>query len=489
MHKFPHVYIKKQSYHFQIDYPESLKAKALAKTFCKSLKLKVSLASRDQVIKAALQAHDAFELRCKELACNRLEVFSLNELEIKKLEIYTEVMRQLKAQRHTPISTIESHVNAVVGFEVDELPIQYTKQDSDKPDMFIESLPLSLAERAAIEVSLQLKKPRAQFKPETLSEIFERHMTNKEKDIDDPTPTKLKSLRASRNRLNKFLDDCGEIYINQTDQKAVEQDIHEALDIYVEKRENQEVTGSTIKREINLVVGAINSANRKYRLGLHIIPPTIRKSKAIPAPVIDKPLQKALLQDCLTNSAAAIHKRVTCLLAIQSGASAEEIANVAPEGINLDTQYPYIVFGGELKTDARKRVVPIVLGIHVIKEGIAETIAYHRRTQECSAIMKKYIQSVVGCKKNYTLKSLRHTFKQNADIAGANMTDVAAIAGWSSGSKNDIMNGYGREAIESSERLRSLTKTSLVIHADLISNEGCISDNNVVAIQSSATYR
>ena len=99
--------------------------------------------------------------------------------------------------------------------------------------------------------------------------------------------------------------------------------------------------------------------------------------------------------------------------------------------------------------------------------------------------MKKYIQSVVGCKKNYTLKSLRHTFKQNADIVGANMTDVAAIAGWSSGSKTDIMNGYGREAIESSERLRSLTKTSLVIHADLISNERCISDNNVVSIQSS----
>ena len=140
------------------------------------------------------------------------------------------------------------------------------------------------------------------------------------------------------------------------------------------------------------------------------------------------------------------------------------------EDINLDAEVPHIIISGGdegiTKQEARKRIVPIVVGLDIIRDNIAEATERLFRVQEPSATISKRLRTHVST--NYSSHCLRHTFRANGASVSANALLLEAIGGWSSSNVNRVMLEYGATGIGESETLKALQKESLKIHRHLL---------------------
>lgn len=99
--------------------------------------------------------------------------------------------------------------------------------------------------------------------------------------------------------------------------------------------------------------------------------PELRKHE----PKERKPLsvdeQIILISNCLEDTNDWLS--AVFLLELQGGMMAEEISNLDPNDLHLKSDYPHVVLRTG-KTVARQRVIPVVLGLTVIKDNILETV-------------------------------------------------------------------------------------------------------------------
>ena len=151
-----------------------------------------------------------------------------------------------------------------------------------------------------------------------------------------------------------------------------------------------------------------------------------------------------------------------------------EIRRLEPDDIGLDADIPHLKVVNATKSKDRKRIVPIVLGLQLIRDNLADTIKWLRGCTEAtpSATLKKNMRRVVNNPKT-SPHCLRHTFKVNAQTVGVDVLTIASIAGWSDGQRDLSRHllKYGSTAISKSEVVKKLYLDSQKIHEHLIEIE------------------
>jgi len=161
-----------------------------------------------------------------------------------------------------------------------------------------------------------------------------------------------------------------------------------SLDDYVEIERERGIAESSITRNLREPLACLRWANRQYRLKWRQIelPPLRNHQKKAKRPLTRED-QLKLLEYCLkVNDWGA----ATLLLMLQGGCMPSEVMRLRPdEDINLDAEVPHIIISGGddgiTKQEARKRIVPIVVGLDIIRDNIDEATERLSRVQEPSA--------------------------------------------------------------------------------------------------------
>ena len=162
-----------------------------------------------------------------------------------------------------------------------------------------------------------------------------------------------------------------------------------------------------------------------------------------------------------------------------------EIKRLLPKNIALDAVVPHLKIVNETKNDDRKRIVPIVLGLELIKEHLGSTVHWLKNTTESgpSATLKKIMRRTIDSPKT-TAHCLRHTLKINAQNAGVDVLTLSSIAGWADPQRKmskHLLN-YGSTGISQDAMVIKLRDDSRIIHKELIELEASLkADSNVLA--------
>jgi integrase len=145
-----------------------------------------------------------------------------------------------------------------------------------------------------------------------------------------------------------------------------------------------------------------------------------------------------------------------------------------PDDIALDADIPHLKIVNDTKTLDRKRIVPIVLGLDLIRDNIEDTIKWLQGCTESapSATLKKIMRRTIDSPRT-SPHCLRHSFKINGQNAGVSLLTIASIAGWSDAQRNTSRHllNYGSTGISQSAAIQRLYGDSLKIHKHLIDVE------------------
>lgn len=280
--------------------------------------------------------------------------------------------------------------------------------------------------------------------------------------LTDPDKRETKRIQHYWDR---FLLRVGDHVVTAESQQVIDDALEEQVQSRLRERS---VTVSTIKRELSEVLSALNRMAQKQRpkWPKFVVPETPRyeENEKDPLAVDD---QIKLVQHCLSRHddwVSAVH-----LLELQGGMMAQEIKTLKPEDLYLDGNYPHIVIRTG-KTVARPRIVPIVLGLELIKNNILTAIA-RLDVKEPSATPTNRLKKLFGGK--YTSHSLRHTLRINGTAHDVSHLAIQTISGWSDGKMNKHMLRYGKAGLaDSSEVVRATFLASLQIHKHLMHLEG-----------------
>ena len=129
-------------------------------------------------------------------------------------------------------------------------------------------------------------------------------------------------------------------------------------------------------------------------------------------------------------------------------------------------------------------IVPIVLGLDLIKENLSDTIKWLRGSTEStpSGTLKKIMRRTIDSTTT-SPHCLRHTLKINGQNAGVSVLTIASIAGWADPQRKVSRHllSYGSTGISQSKIVQILYQDSRRMHEHLIALEISGSDSNVIA--------
>ena len=160
------------------------------------------------------------------------------------------------------------------------------------------------------------------------------------------------------------------------------------------------------------------------------------------------------------------------LLGLLGGVIPTEISRISTKNIHLSGEHPYVAFLNKGKTEHRKRVVPIVLGVDTCRLWLESAVKWANETSASNvgACIGSFVKKLTG-NSSLSIYSLRHTFKMNATQAEVPVMAMNAIAGWTGGySGSREMLAYGSAALEGTAQLEYLFKASVKVHKRLMEN-------------------
>lgn len=274
--------------------------------------------------------------------------------------------------------------------------------------------------------------------------------------LTDPNDRDTKRLQRYWDR---FLLQVGDHVVTPDSQTLID----DALEDYVYLR-LKEVKVSTVKRQLAEVIAALSRMALKQRPKWPAFKmpetPAYEAEERDPLTVDD---QIMLVQHCLAEKGgwvSAVH-----LLELQGGLMCEEVARLKPEDLFLDNNYPHIAVR-KGKTVARPRIVPVVLGLGVIKKLLPEAIQ-SLQVADPSATPRNHIAKLFDGK--YTNHHLRHTIRVNATAHSVSHLQLETICGWSGNSINKHTLKYGSAGLaDSSAVIKATFEASLQIHQHLM---------------------
>jgi integrase len=447
---------------FQKDYPTKLRHLIQTKTFSYSLGLKVGATDKEVSI-ARTRALEVFERELKYVTESDPDAFDVDEHQQKAKDILRKA-----GLRAGQLSTkvIDNRVGDITSLIAEELipeimDIQTADEIYRQEQGEYAQRPYSPVEQSQF-VAYKMLLEAESDKPKTLGSLYQEYKQTSLKGKDK------RDLNRINTRWNRFISLLPTTLISG---KTID-DIHHALDKYVIER-TESVKGQTIDRELTSVVSCLRWANRKYRFKWIIERPDIKFDKVNPKQVLTREHQRMVAEGSLK------YKRpeVACiaLLQLQGAMMPSEVKRLTQESILLEGNYPLLIIKGDTKTNARKRVIPIILHRDFIQQHIDDSVKWLNSCTDTahSHALKNLLSDLTGCKDKYTSHCFRHTFKANREASGADIVHSATIAGWSAkgaGVSEHLLN-YGAEGLAQSEVVAALHNTSKKIHQHLVPRE------------------
>ena len=289
--------------------------------------------------------------------------------------------------------------------------------------------------------------------------------------------TKFKGLDVPTRNWERFCDLIQDRSINisskghQDLSKELNETLREYRDIRIAK-----VKVSTVKREINSVKACLNFTTLENNFDWNLRPTLFQTPKE--GEVEERlPLslehQKMLVAYCLSPEHREKPEATLVLLYLQGGVMPSEVARMDTEAQlkNLwNDVAPHVRIVGKVKKDARKRPVPVVLGLDVVREGIEKAINFANVPMGTrTGAMKRFLDAATQTDGVYVSHGLRHSFSANCRNSNCRDDDKCTLGGWaSSGSASAVSRRYGAEGRFDQTNIERLHKVSLDIHRNLI---------------------
>ena len=477
-----YVTARKGSLHYQRQYPTKLRHLCQTKAFTRPLGLAVNNATSNEITKAAIDADEAFERQLKLIASSDPDALSATDKDKAVIEFLRkrglnkgQFVRVAKDSAIAAQEKAEGRQLQMAGYDYADWAIP---EFDDVMDKQARGERLTLQDSIVGEAYISLIN-KQEAKPKSLGSLWAEYVSY--------TGLVVGSRKGQKylkywQRWIELTGDCiiGPLTIDH---------INTGLDAYVLERESK-VTSASIQRELATVLACLNLASRKHRFSWKVTLPLMsHKTVAKPRHPLEPHHQQELFTAVLNGSIKPVYG-VALLLCLQGGMMTSEIGRLLPEDIALDAVLPHIKIVNRTKNDDRKRIVPIVFGLDLIKAHLAETIAWIARTTEStpSATLKKVMRRTIDAPAT-SAHCLRHTLKVLGQHSGVSVLTLASIAGWHDPQRKlsaHLLN-YGSTGVSQDAVMIKLRDDSRIMHSELIALEVKIKQqlvSNVVAFAS-----
>ena len=330
-----------------------------------------------------------------------------------------------------------------------------------------------------------LLKPRKR-PPRYLSQVLDWYCTNRKNSPDWPMEG-----REYTRRKNRFLEILTHIGDCPTEDSDAAKRIVAGLEAYAEHRVNtSKVKGQSINRDIRGSLSAFRRVSKVYKLGWTIEAPEVEENPIAEREVLTDEEQIALVKWCLATN----DKFAAILLAqLHAGLMATEVLRLAhdpEESMVFEGSLPYLLIKEATKKETRKRLVPLVLGVDVMRENLAKGVAWLNSTTESnhSHTLKKRLLKATS-NPRITAHCLRHTWNNNASAMDISVLHRALIGGWAATGKDSQfsphMLKYGRSGLQRTKTVQALADSQRQVFAHLLHIEPP-AKGNVINISSRA---
>jgi integrase len=321
---------------------------------------------------------------------------------------------------------------------------------------------------------------KQEAKPKTLGSLWAEYVIDRSIDVHSRVGKKYV------NYWKQWIAIAGDAVIGPLSQAH----IREGLAAYAKDRAGK-VSSSSIERELSPVMACLRLGSEVYGFDWNLKLPRIKKTAPNSRHPLEPHHQLELIKAVLTEDGIKPMYGVAILLCLQGGMMVSEISRLRPEDIALDAVVPHLKIVNETKNDDRKRIVPIILGLELIKAHLSETIKWLAGSTEStpSATLKKIMRRTIDSPST-SVHCLRHTLKVNAQNAGVSVLTLASIAGWADPQRKvskHLLN-YGSTGISQDAIVIKLRDDSRLIHKELIELEESLkTDSNVLAFAAQGT--
>lgn len=392
----------------------------------------------------------------------------LRKIELKAGDLYppkTETVMYDDGPREEPVD--EFGADELVG--IDDL-IQETRQGGVERPLTTEE---QLRYKAMLRAKEELLKPRKR-PPRYLSQCFDWYCGNRPNGKPD-WPREGREYNRMNARFTTILDYIGD---RPTEDPDVDRHITDGLELYAEAMEEEsDMVGQSIERSWKETVAAFRRVSKVYKLRWVIETPEVKTAPAEERIVFTQEEQAAIVQWCLKadNSDDAFLAAII-LAQLHSGLMFTELARMLKDYDNsvvLDGGIPYLLVKEETKKEARKRVIPIVLGRELLQKNLQKGLQWLNDTRDSnhSHLIRHRLKHATS---NPEAKAhcLRHTWNTMASAADIDLIHRALIGGWSAVGKEEKfskrMLNYGQSGLQSSEILKALQKSQRKVFKHLM---------------------
>ena len=326
---------------------------------------------------------------------------------------------------------------------------------------------LKVAERAWV----LFNNPAPKTKPVQFGDLWPLYERQKQLDMSD------------RNNINKRVR-WERFYKIVGDDVISTQAINEGLRSWKEQRILEgKVQDQTIKKELSQIVAILNHAKRELALDLNWVTPKIEiRTQERERPVISQEHYRQIFDDISdTNKRRyAPWKEFVLTILCQSSAIISELMRLERKDIHLDAKTPYInLYDTKLKTEDRKRIVPIVFRIERLKDLLQEMdegqpsalppsvttktdsgCTWTTSESNANHALNRYLKTPPLQEFGYTTYCTRHSFTLYLKMARTDSNDLLYLCGWSGNSaQSKMLKHYGRQGIGDPEMLAQLAQS------------------------------
>ena len=326
---------------------------------------------------------------------------------------------------------------------------------------------LQVAERAWILFT----NPAPTAKPVQFGELWPLYERQKQLNMND------------RNNINKQVR-WERFHKVVGDDVVTTQVINDGLRIWKEQRLREGgVQDQTINKELRQIVAILNHAKREFALDLNWVTPKIEiRTQERERPVISPDHYRQIFDDITDTEQRryAPWKEFILTILCQSSAIMSELMRLERKDIHLEAKTPYInLYDTELKTEDRKRIVPIVFRVQRLKHLLTEmdqgqdsalppsvttktTDGYTWTTSESNAnhALNRYFQTPSLSEHGYTTYCTRHSFTLYLKMARTDSNDLLYLCGWSGNSaQSKMLKHYGRQGIGDPQMVSQLAQS------------------------------
>ena len=457
-------------------------------------KLGAKLQTEEEIHKAWLEHHRAFESLISNLRKVNLPLIKARELAIEARNLLKAHGFNKGDRSPNPFFTNENNRNIenLTDHKLDQTGLLdearefYNKRDSGEIDVN-EDVPSHI--QVADKAWNLLNTPKDEFKNQTilLSDCWDMYAEKKELDVQD------RQLRKTFHRWNFFFNFVGDCVLTN-------EEIHDRLDRYVTYREQcrkdaikagkkATPSSSTIHKEINMACAIINQAARLHRLLIKIIKPDIQDTT--PKERNIKPSRNNGYRRISSKYPLSLLQELERISDLDNGSTsciASELQRMEKNSTFPDADIPVIKVMGKVKTKNRPRTIPLVYKVDRIRELI-NTIAPESKyilgavADKTESNISKQLKNILEkVNPKATAYSFRHAFKNNAQTNDIDNQDIAYLGGWSGYSLrvNDIMTIYGKKGLETPETALKLQRTMRRINKHLLQSES--TESNVIRL-------